>query len=221
MGNIFGDIGNWLINLVYWLPGILIGFVMHEFAHALAADRLGDPTPRMTGRLTLNPIAHIDPLGFLMLIVAKFGWAKPVMTNPSRYKIKRFGYAIVGLAGPMMNLLLGLLFLFLYMFFATRAVLPMDHFLMYILLYAIQINVILMVFNLIPIPPLDGYNILKDALLIRVVRPQTLWNFERYGQFILLALVFLGATSSVIGTVSNFLLNRGIRLFYLIFGQGI
>jgi Zn-dependent protease len=217
----FGDIGAWLIELIYWLPGILIGFVMHEFAHALAADRLGDPTPRMTGRLTLNPIAHIDPLGFLMLIIAKFGWAKPVMTNPARYKIKRFGFAIVGLAGPTMNLLLAVVFLFGYMYLATRGVLAEEHFLMNILGYAIQINIILMVFNLIPIPPLDGYNILKDAVLIRFARPQTLWNFERYGQFILLALVFLGATSRVISTVTIFLLDKGVDLFYLIFGMGL
>lgn len=212
------DIVQWLQQLLFWLPGILIGFVMHEFAHAFVASKLGDPTPRMTGRLTLNPIAHIDPIGFLMLILVHFGWAKPVMTNPSMYKkCRRHGFALVGVAGVTMNLILGFLFLFLLLLLIIKGGISPDGALSQILENAVRINFILMAFNLIPIPPLDGYNILKDLVLIKHVRSQTLWNIERYGQFVLLALVFLGGTSMVIGIVSNFFLGIGLKLFGLIF----
>ncbi len=216
---IFNDFGNWVLQLLYWLPGMLIGFVFHEFAHALAADRLGDPTPRMMGRLTLNPVNHIDPLGFVMLIVAHFGWAKPVMTNPSRYKIKRYGTAIVALAGPFTNMIMGLLFLMIFLYVSYFGTASQESPIMMILKYAAQINFVLMAFNLLPIPPLDGYNILKDTVLIRVVRrPQALWSFERYGTLILIALMFLGPTSFIISSVMGFFVNHGVQLFSLIFG---
>lgn len=219
MTNLFGGIGNWLIGLLYSLPGILIGLVMHEFAHALAADRLGDPTPRSMGRLTLNPVAHIDPLGLLMLFIARFGWAKPVMTNPAKYRIKRFGFAIVGLAGPLTNLLLATAIFFSFLALYTNAVLPYNHFLMQIMLNAAYVNAALFVFNLIPIPPLDGYNILKDVLLVRVVNPKALWNFERYGQFLLIAFIvgtsYLGV--NIIGRIINSMLTGAQHLYSLLF----
>jgi Zn-dependent protease len=218
MSDILSGVGDWLTQLLFWLPGILVGFTLHEFSHALVADRLGDPTPRQMGRLTLNPIAHIDPIGFLMLIVVHFGWAKPVMTNPSQYKkCRRHGFALVGVAGVVMNCILGFLFLFLLLFLLTRGMLTNQSAVAQILTYAVEINFVLMVFNLIPIPPLDGYNILKDLVLIKYVKPQMLWNFERYGQFILLALIFFGGTSSFIGAAGNFFIDAGINLFRLIF----
>ncbi len=215
----FNDFGNWLLQLLYWLPGMLVGFVFHEFAHAFAADRLGDPTPRMMGRLTLNPLNHIDPLGFVMLIVARFGWAKPVMTNPSRYKIKRYGTAIVALAGPLTNMVMGFLFLMIVLSLSYFGSVSQTSPAMMILSYAAQINFVLMTFNMLPIPPLDGYNILKDTVLIKVVRrPQALWSFERYGTLILIALMFLGPTSYIISTVISFFVNLGVRLFALVVG---
>lgn len=213
--NIFSRLANPIL-ILYSLPGIIIGLVLHELAHALVADRLGDPTPRMMGRLTLNPLPHIDPIGFAMLILAGFGWAKPVMTNPAQYKkCKRHGFALVGIAGPLTNFLLGVIFLFFCTLLLAKDILPAEHAIIQILFYAAEINFVLMVFNLVPIPPLDGYNILKNLVLIKYVRPQTLWNFERYGQFVLLALVFVG--SSFIGAASGFFIDLGMRLFGLIF----
>lgn len=215
--NILDRLANPLL-ILYSLPGILIGLVLHELGHAFVADRLGDPTPRMMGRLTLNPLPHLDPIGTAMLILAGFGWAKPVMTNPAMYKkCRRHGFALVGVAGVTMNLILGFFFLFLLLFMIDRRILPTDGALVQIIFFAVRINFVLMVFNLIPIPPLDGYNILKNLVLVKYIRSQTLWNIERYGQFALLALVFLGGASMFISTASDFFLDLGIRLYDLIF----
>lgn len=216
----FDGIGDWLIKLLYSLPGILLGLVLHEFAHAFAADRLGDPTPRMMGRLTLNPIAHIDPVGLLMLFIARFGWAKPVMTNPSRYKIKRYGFAIVGLAGPVTNFLLAAIFLAVLYTMYTVGWTANLNFLVMILFNAAWVNLALGIFNLLPIPPLDGYNILKDLILVRFVRSQTLWNIERYGTFILLGFI-MGSrylNINIVGTAVEFLLGVADNLYAMITG---
>jgi Zn-dependent protease len=203
--------------ILYSLPGILIGLVLHELAHAFVADRLGDPTPRMMGRLTLNPLPHIDPVGLLMLIIAGFGWAKPVITNPSRYKIKRYGFALVGFAGPLTNLVLGFLMLGIYVYLGTIGQISTENVFMTILNYAVAINFALFAFNLIPIPPLDGYNILKDILLIKNIKSKILWNIERYGQFALLILLFTGIAGAYIGFVTNLLWNGEVSLFTRLF----
>lgn len=203
--------------ILYSLPGIILGLVLHELAHALVADRLGDPTPRMMGRLTLNPLPHIDPIGFAMLIIAGFGWAKPVMTNPSRYKIKRFGFALVGLAGPLTNLVLGFIFINIYLYMVTIGQVPQENAFSMIMLYATEINFALFAFNLIPIPPLDGYNILKDFLLVKRVQSKLLWNLERYGQFLLLAILFVGVAGIYINFVVNLLWDGGLSLFTKLF----
>jgi Zn-dependent protease len=204
--------------ILYSLPGILIGLVFHELSHAFVADRLGDPTPRNMGRLTLNPLPHLDPIGTVMIILLGFGWAKPVMTNPAMYKkCKKHGFALVGVAGVIMNFFLGFFFLFLLLILLNNKIIPIDGVIFQILFSAAGINFILMVFNLIPIPPLDGYNILKNLVLIKFVRAQTLWSIERYGQYVLLALVFLGGTSLFIGNARDFFLSMGINLFNWIF----
>ena len=219
MTDIFGGIGDWLITLLYSLPGILIGLVLHEFAHAATANALGDPTPKLMGRLTLNPIAHLDPIGTLMLFVARFGWAKPVITNPSKYKIKRFGFALVGLAGPMTNFVLAIIFFFTYLGLAYNYILPAENAIMMILINAAWINTALGIFNLLPIPPLDGYNIFKDIFLVKFVKSQALWNFERYGQFLLIA--FIVGTSylniNIVGSAVKFLFTQGERLYRILF----
>jgi len=205
--------------ILYSLPGILIGLVLHEFAHALVADRLGDPTPRMMGRLTLNPLAHIDPIGFAMLILAGFGWAKPVVTNPSKYKIKRFGFALTGLAGPLTNLLLTVIFLVAFNLMVDNGIIVTENFLYYIMFYAVFINAMLFIFNLLPIPPLDGYNIVKDMFLIKYVNSRALWNFERYGQFLLIGLIIAltYSGSNILGSIVNFVITKLNDLYYLIF----
>lgn len=215
--DIFGRLSNPLL-ILYSLPGILLGLVLHELAHALVADRLGDPTPRRMGRISLNPLHHLDIMGFVMLILVGFGWAKPVMTDPRNYRTKRFGFALVGIAGPLTNLILGLVFMVVFAVMAnngllnTNGVLDDNGALYQIMVSAVTINFALCAFNLIPVPPLDGYNILKDSTLLNRANPRVLWNVERYGQFALLVLLFTGLAGRYIMWAINLLLNFGYWL---------
>ena len=163
-----------LLMLVITLPAILIAITFHEFAHAFAADKLGDNTPRSQGRLTLNPLKHIDPVGFALLIVAGFGWGKPVQVNPTNYKRNismTKADAIVAFAGPLMNFVLAILstiVLAVLLKFdvitnlSTRTIWVILVFIMELVL----INIGLGLFNLIPLPPLDGSKILNHFLPI-------------------------------------------------------
>ena len=179
-------------TLIARVVTLLIAFTIHELAHAVVADRLGDPTSRNMGRFSLNPLVHLDPMGSIMLILTGFGWAKPVMVNP--YNLRgnpRTSMAIVAAAGPISNLIMALLAAIPYQlglltpeFFSTFTV-PSPSF---ILTQFIWINLILAFFNLIPVPPLDGYKILIAILpseMAYQLRP-----LERYGFIILIALLF-------------------------------
>ena len=161
-----------IIALITAIPGILIAIAFHEYAHAFVADKLGDDTPRRQGRLTLNPFKHIDVYGMILLLFVGFGWGKPVEVNPNNFKrtisIKK-GNALVSLAGPVMNFILAIIFsiilaLYLRFGFIFAITNPVGHTLALIIRYIIAINVGLRVFNLIPLPPLDGPNILVALL---------------------------------------------------------
>ena len=185
-----------LLNILLTLPAVLIAITFHEFAHAFAADKLGDDTPRRQGRLTLNPLAHLDPVGSVMLIFAGFGWGKPVEINPSNFKrtiSMSKGEAIVSIAGPAMNLILAVIFTFLYFTifkFATAFCLTQVGFVIVTLIrMTIFINIGLGVFNLIPLPPLDGSKVLKHFLPYKVKD----W-FERYSQVFYIIFVVLWVT---------------------------
>ncbi len=187
---------NALLSLVLTLPAVLIAITFHEFAHAFAADKLGDDTPRRQGRLTLNPLAHLDPVGSLMLVFAGFGWGKPVEINPSNFKrtiSMSKGEAIVAIAGPLMNLLLAIIFTFLYFIivkFATAFCLTQVGLIILTLIQTtIIINIGLGVFNLIPLPPLDGSKVLKHFLPYKVKD-----LFERYSQVFYIIFVVLWVT---------------------------
>ena len=153
-----------ILTKILTLPGIILGLSLHEFAHALVSDRLGDPTPRRQGRLTINPMAHIDWLGFIALLFVGFGWGKPVMIDPGYYKNRRAGEFLTAIAGVTMNLILAVILSFptkavLSLYYASGSALAENTF--YILYYAVMINVCLMIFNLIPVPPLEQlYSIL-------------------------------------------------------------
>ena len=162
-----------LVNLLLTVPGVLIAITFHEFAHAYAADKLGDDTPRMEGRLSLNPLSHLDPIGSIMLLFAGFGWGKPVHVNPRNYKRTMSmdkADAIVAIAGPVMNFILAIIFTLIYCAiykFVGIGVITsssIGSILMTMLLYTISINVGLGVFNLIPLPPLDGSKVIKPFL---------------------------------------------------------
>ena len=175
---------------------LLVGFPVHEFSHALAAYRLGDSTAKHFGRLTLNPIAHFDPLGGILLAVSfigagfGFGWAKPTPVNPSNLEGGRYGEAIVAAAGPISNLVLAIIVALplRYLLDHPSLAAQVPELALNVLLFFVYINVVLMVFNLFPIPPLDG-----SKVLFAFLPPRVSWQWrpilERYG-FILLLLVF-------------------------------
>ncbi len=196
---------------------IFIGFPIHEFAHALAAFQLGDSTAKLFGRLTLDPRAHIDPMGALLILVAGFGWAKPTPVNPFNLRGGRSGEALVALAGPLSNLIL-----------AALAALPLRYILtsgmdvppivVNTLGFLVFFNLLLMIFNLIPIPPLDGSKVLF-ALMDRQTEFRWRPVLEQYGFLILIAAIFLpiippgrSLVSAIIGEVMT-------PLFELLVGQ--
>ena len=166
----FTDV-NMLIGLLISLPAVLIAITFHEFAHAYAADKLGDETPRQQGRLNLNPLSHIDPIGFILLIFAGFGWGKPVQINPRNFNrdmpMKK-AEAIVAAAGPIMNFILAILFtiinLSIIKFFNGFYNLQIGMITVGIIENCVIVNLGLGIFNLIPLPPLDGSKILSNFL---------------------------------------------------------
>jgi Zn-dependent protease len=181
------------IELIARLVAIFISLTFHEFSHAWTADRFGDDTPRMNGRLTLNPLAHIDPIGALLLLIAGFGWAKPVPVNP--YALQRRSSAapmLVSLAGPASNFLLALLvaipFRLGVLTYNTIGGNNSIVFILQVILQFAQINLVLMLFNLIPIPPLDGDKILEYFLPARWA--QFMDPIRQFGPMILMVVVF-------------------------------
>ncbi|HWR45249.1 site-2 protease family protein [Sporomusa sp.] len=188
-------------DMIFRIPALLIALTVHEYAHARAAVALGDPTPRFMGRLTLNPVAHLDPIGLLMLWLFKFGWAKPVPINPSYFKNYRQGMVMVSLAGPVSNMILALLTAFTIGILAKIQLLSGDW--VKILWMTYSYNIILAIFNLIPIPPLDGSKVLASLLPGR--QGSVFEQMEQYGPFILMALVYVG----VIGMIT-YPLERGL-----------
>lgn len=164
---------------------LLIAFTVHEFAHAYTAYKLGDSTAKNQGRLTLNPIQHLDPLGTILIFFAGFGWARPVPVNRYHFKNPRIGGILVSLMGPMSNLLLAMIgTLLLFIMINTGVTAPLLIRFMNLFVY---MNALLFVFNLLPLPPLDGYRILEDIVSPSFRSKMT--QFENYGALIFLILV--------------------------------
>lgn len=193
-----------VIRFVFWIGALLISITFHEFMHAWSANYLGDPTPKAAGRVSLNPIAHIDPIGTvlmpLLLIFAglpAFGYAKPVPINPLNFKNYRLGQAVVSLAGPIANVLLVLLFAAIYKMLPIK-----ESIFAVFLLNVVIVNIVLAVFNLIPIPPLDGSKILYAVLPSNI----PLQKLETYGPFFLIPFIFLFG-SVILLPVITFVLN--------------
>lgn len=182
-----------IIFVVSSLIVIFVTLPIHEFAHGFVATKLGDPTPRYQGRLTLNPFAHIDYVGALMILFAGFGWAKPVQVNSSNFKNPKVGMAITAFAGPLANIILAFISMLIYNTIDFFAVDTTPVFLFYIELlfwFIASINISLAVFNLIPIPPLDGSRLLAAFLPNRIY--YNLMRYERYFFLILVLLLFSG-----------------------------
>jgi Zn-dependent protease len=195
----------WLIDTLMWLPAILIALTFHEFAHGLAADRLGDRTPFQQGRLTLNPLPHIDWIGFLMLLIFKFGWAKPVLVDPRNFTnvSQKKGMMLVSLAGPGMNILLALVSMVFLKLLIPYEGSTWGALLVSLLLPLVYINLILAAFNLLPVPPLDGSKIL--AGMLPDSGAQLVYSLEQYGPLILLLLIVTNMVGKIIWPLVNLL----------------
>ncbi|HEY3314341.1 MAG TPA: site-2 protease family protein [Bacillota bacterium] len=189
-------------TLALTIPGLLIAFSFHEYAHARAATALGDDTPRLAGRLTLDPMAHLDPIGILLLLVAGFGWAKPVPINPLRLRGNmRRSSMLVALAGPATNLVLAFVF-YLLTGIVIRVAPNLSPNVHDLLVLAAGLNVALAVFNLLPIPPLDGSWVLRALLPWEAARRYD--ELQRMGPVLLLILVATGGVSLILSPAVSF-----------------
>lgn len=210
-----------LLDLVLTLPGVLVAITFHEYAHAWAATKLGDETPSMQGRLNLNPLSHIDPVGFVLLLFAGFGWGKPVQINPRNFYGKysmETGEAIVSVAGPIMNFILAIVFAILYCIILKVAPISfiMSSIWISIIQYAIIINIGLGVFNLIPLPPLDGSKIFRKFLPYNAKQ----WIYEHESMFYIIFLVIwiTGLTGIIISPILNAIYKGIMKVCFTIFG---
>jgi len=201
---------NFIIQLIILAPPLLLALTVHEFAHGYIAYRLGDPTAKSQGRLTLNPLKHLDPIGTIAFFFIKFGWAKPVPVNPAFFKNPKKDMLWVALAGPATNLGLAIISAIVTKFIwalastlpystAAEAILvPLNA----MLIASVWINLVLCIFNFLPIPPLDGSRILTGLLPDDLARSYL--QVERYGFIIILVLAFSGVLSKVIIPVISF-----------------
>ena len=199
-----------LLTFLYTLPALLLSLSIHEYAHAWVAYKLGDINQKIKGRLTLNPFAHIDPIGFLSIMLIGVGWGKPVSVDDRAFKDSKKGMMLTALAGPMSNLLLAIfvtIILKLLMVFGLAN--PMlesktGEIIISILMYIIQFNIVFCVFNLIPIPPLDGSKVLAYFLPQRA--RGFMYTLERYSFFIIMIIYFTNLTTYIITPGYNLVL---------------
>lgn len=213
-----------ILGMLLTLPGVIIAITFHEFAHAFTAYKLGDDTPKYQGRLNLNPLSHVDPIGLIMLIVAHFGWGKPVQINPNNFRGKysiSASEAIVSVAGPLMNFIVAIVFAIIYMLVAKYAGLQFvfetttGGIVMSIIQYTIIVNVGLGVFNLIPLPPLDGSKVLTHFLPYNA----KVW-FDQKEQIFYLAFLILfitGIAGKIISPIITYIytaIMSGVGIFF-------
>lgn len=191
-----------ILSLILSIPGLLVALTFHEFAHGYAAYRMGDNTARYSGRLSLNPLDHLDIWGTLCLLFFHFGWAKPVPINPANFRDQKKGIIIVSLAGPFANFLLAFVCAVVCKILVRfTAASEIAVFFYQVFLYAEVMNVGLMVFNLIPIPPLDGSKVLMEFLPPRA--RYEMYRIERYSGIVLLILVWTRVLTPILGTLSG------------------
>ena len=205
------DFGS-LESILLRLAAVFLCLTIHETCHGLAAYALGDPTAKRAHRLSLNPLRHIDWIGFVMMIVAGFGWAKPVPVNPNYFKKPKQGMAITALAGPVSNFLLALVLLLIARGVYLRALVTgqLSEVWFSFLLNTASLSVGLGLFNLVPIPPLDGSKVL--AVLLPDRQYQWLMRYERFGMLVLMALVLFGSLSNVLSPAIGWVFDLFCRI---------
>lgn len=212
------DLGNLIIYVFSMAFVVFCTLPVHEYAHALVATKLGDRSPRLQGRLTLNPMAHISPIGALMILLVGFGYAKPVSVNPRNFKNPKKGMALVAVAGPVSNMLMGFIAEFFAILCLKFSVNAGESFLLWAVYmffnYAAIVNIQLAVFNFLPIPPLDGSRILQ--LLIPSKYYYKFLQYERYIILVVFALLFMGVLTVPLSYITSFFYNIFQKLFYLI-----
>lgn len=223
------------IMILAYIPALLIAIVMHEFAHGIVAYWNGDDTAKLAGRLNVNPVKHFDPIGFLMLAVIGFGWAKPVPIDPRRFRNYKKGMITVSLAGVVCNFLIAFVatgLFALYLFATKSAVMNMQagtaayyafSFFEYLLVYIVLINLTLMAFNLIPVYPLDGFRLVET--LAKPDNRYVAFNY-RYGSFLLLGLIvlfnvlgYISPYLDLLGLYMNAIVNMMNSILHVIFGM--
>ena len=206
----FTDPRTWIIEKIILIPAIFIGLTFHEFAHAFVAYKLGDQTPMLQGRVTLNPLAHIDLVGILCLFFVGFGWGQPVQIDPWAFKNRRRDEFLVSIAGVTMNFLLAFAFALIIKLILTITgdgwtYTGFGETIYMMLFYVIYINLVLMIFNLIPVPPLDGFNII--AQIFNFGQSELYWKISRYGSWLLILIVVFGIAGMIISPCVRFLYN--------------
>ena len=206
-------------ELIITVVAVLIAISMHELSHGYVSYKLGDPTPKAEGRLSLNPFAHLDIMGTLCLIFFNFGWAKPVKVNPYYYKNHKLGMVLVAIAGPIMNFIIAFLSIMGLgiIIKVSNGYLGNISYNIYIFLqYLALINIGLGSFNLIPVPPLDGSKVL--GAIIPEDKYFSYMKFEKYGYIALMLLLFIGVLDAPPGYVREFIINGMMGLVSFILG---
>lgn len=191
-----------IIQLVLSIPGLMLALTFHEVAHGYVAYLMGDNTARYSGRLSLNPLDHLDPIGTLCLLIFHFGWAKPVPVNSYNFRNQKKGIILVSLAGPMANFLVALVSTVIYKLSGRFLIAgEIGQFLGLVFFYSATLNIGLMVFNLLPIPPLDGSKILYEFLPPKA--RYYFYSIERYSSLILLVLIYTRVLDPVLGMLKS------------------
>lgn len=203
-----------LTELIAGLPGLILALVIHEYAHARAAVAFGDLTPKIMGRLTLNPVAHIDPIGLIMLLLVRFGWAKPVVINPNNFRNPRRDDLLVSLAGPTANFALAFLAMLIWAVLIKMHV-GLTTGTLLVLQLIVLFNINFGLFNLIPLPPLDGSHVLSYFLPYSLA--QKFWSLERYSFLILIVLIMTPVLTMILIPLQKLILLSFNGILQLLF----
>lgn len=193
------------MNLLYSLPGLFVAIIFHELAHGYIAYVLGDNTAKDAGRLTLNPISHIDPIGFISMLVFKFGWAKPVPINPLNFKNRKRDTLLVSMAGPVSNFIIAIIISII-----LKLNIIKNNLIFEMLLITLWYNIMLGLFNLLPFPPLDGSKIIASLLPVKI--EYYFYKYERYFYLVLILLIFTNMIDKILSPMINIVINILLRI---------